>query len=153
MSTAETLNNDLRLENFFVGDFLSNGIIVKPNGKLIRRFKVEGQSNFKKGTLTLNEKFTYDDGEVDKRVWQILCLPDGSYEGYTTDLVGPPPRNHPTENLFSWSYRLKLPVKNMPVTLRFTDMMHFNNNAISNVATISKFGLPVLKIFQTFNKV
>lgn len=153
MSTAETLINDLRLENFFVGDFLSNGIIVKPNGKLIRRFKVEGQSNFKKGTLTLNEKFTYDDGEVDKRVWQILCLPDGSYEGYTTDLVGPPPRNHPTENLFSWSYRLKLPVKNIPVTLRFTDMMHFNNNAISNVATISKFGLPVLKIFQTFNKI
>ena len=153
MSTAETLINDLRLENFFVGDFLSNGIIVKPNGKLIRRFKVEGQSNFKKGTLTLNEKFTYDDGEIDKRVWQILCLPDGSYEGYTTDLVGPPPRNHPTENLFSWSYRLKLPVKNIPVTLRFTDMMHFNNNAISNVATISKFGLPVLKIFQTFNKI
>ena len=114
MSTAETLYNDFRLENFFVGDFVSDGIFVKPNGKLIRRFKVDGQSNFKKGTLTLNEKFTYDDGEIDKRVWQILCLPDGSYEGYTTDLVGPPPRNHPTENLFSWSYRLKLPVKNIP---------------------------------------
>ena len=153
MSTAETLNNDFRLENFFVGDFVSDGIIVKPNGNIIRRFKVEGQSNFKKGTLTLNEKFTYDDGEIDKRVWQILCLPDWSYEGYTTDLVGPPPRSYPTENLFSWSYRLKLPVKNIPVTLRFTDMMHFNNNAISNVATISKFGLPVLKIFQTFNKI
>ena len=153
MSTAETLINDFRLENFFVGDFVSDGIIVNPNGKLIRRFKVEGQSNFKKGTLTLNERFTYDDGEVDKRVWQILCLPDGSYEGYTTDLVGSPPRNHPTENLFSWSYRLKLSVKNIPVTLRFTDMMHLHNNAISNVATISKFGLPVLKIFQTFNKV
>ena len=48
MSTAETLNNDFRLENFFVGDFVSDGIIVNPNGKLIRRFKVEGQSNFKK---------------------------------------------------------------------------------------------------------
>ena len=62
MSTAETLNNDFRLENFFVGDFVSDGIIVKPNGNIIRRFKVEGQSNFKKGTLTINEKFTYDEG-------------------------------------------------------------------------------------------
>ena len=69
MSTAETLNNDFRLENFFVGDFVSDGVFVKPNGKIIRRFKVEGQSNFKKGTLTLNEKFTYDDGVLNINNW------------------------------------------------------------------------------------
>ena len=81
MCAAESLHTDLRLENFFVGDFVSDGIIAKPNGQLIRRFKVEGHASFKKGTLTLNENFTYDDGEVDNRIWQILCLPDGSYEG------------------------------------------------------------------------
>ena len=100
MSTAETLINDLRLENFFVGDFLSNGIIVKPNGKLIRRFKVEGQSNFKKGTLTSTKNLLMTTAKL------IACMANLMFAGWVIRRLynrscWPPPRNHPTENLLA----------------------------------------------------
>lgn len=150
MSVAEMISDELRLENFFTGNFTSEGFILKPNGAVVKKFHVDGKASFRKGTLTLKEYFEYDDGTDDMRVWQILCLPDGSYEGHTVGLIGQPPKAMPVGPLFQWSYKLKIPIGKISLGLRFDDNMQIHDAGISNVAIISKFGLPVLKISQLF---
>ena len=55
---------------------------------LKRSFKVDILGILDSDTLTLDEKFVYDDGEKDTRIWTIKILGDDKYSGEASDVVG-----------------------------------------------------------------
>lgn len=142
--------SNFRLEDFFKGDFHSYGKILNRKGNTIRNFSVTGNAIFRKETLILDEKLIYDDGAQEDRVWQILTLPSGRYEGHTHGLVGKAPIGCVQDNIFRWNYRLKIPIRNIQMTFCFRDEMTLSDHYISNSGKISLFGFDILSIEQKF---
>ncbi len=58
------------------------------NGKQLRRFHVEIDGDVVGDTLTLHERFVYDDGEKQQRVWRIRRTGDNRYQGTAGDIEG-----------------------------------------------------------------
>ena len=67
-----------RPEVFFVGRTAGSGILRDPLGRLIRRCEIvtQGARQAAYGALTLEETFTFDDGEVD--AWKWVMTPGGA---------------------------------------------------------------------------
>ncbi len=51
------------------------------SGKQLRRFHVAIDGDVVGDTLTLHERFVYDDGEKQQRVWRIRRTGDNRYQG------------------------------------------------------------------------
>jgi hypothetical protein len=54
----------------------------------LRRFHVAIDGDVVGDTLTLHERFIYDDGEKQQRVWRIRRTGDHRYEGTAGDIAG-----------------------------------------------------------------
>ena len=79
----------LSLPSFFNGPIEAWGIFQKRNGEVARRFTVEIQASWVSPTEgTLDEHFSYSDGETQRRVWTLKRQPDGSWQGTADDVVG-----------------------------------------------------------------
>lgn len=150
MSSTTKTETQFRLEDFFKGTFYSTGRIYNRKRDLMREFIVRGHATYRKDTLILEEDFEYSDGDTDHRIWQILCLASGRYEGHTHGLVGKAPVTAPVGTKLNWTYRLKLPVRNLNLTFRFLDNMEMSNNRVINTAQIKWMGLTVLHLEQEF---
>ncbi len=58
------------------------------SGKQLRRFHVAIDGDVVGDTLTLHERFVYDDGEKQQRVWRIRRTGDNRYQGTAGDIEG-----------------------------------------------------------------
>ena len=76
----------LVLEDYFEGQTTAYGVFEDRFGKVRRSFKVDITGTVENGVLTLDERFVYDDGERDTRVWEIDILGDGAYRGTAGDV-------------------------------------------------------------------
>ena len=76
------------LEDYFNGKTEAWGMFHDRFGNLKRSFKVDILGILDSDTLTLDEKFVYDDGEKDTRIWTIKILGDDKYSGEASDVVG-----------------------------------------------------------------
>ena len=63
-----------KLEEYFNGKTEAWGMFHDRFGNLKRSFKVDIVGTLESNTLTLDEKFLYDDGEKDTRIWTIKFL-------------------------------------------------------------------------------
>ena len=77
----------LTLEDYFEGKTEAWGMFHDRFGNLKRTFKVDITGTIESSTLTLDEKFLYDDGEQDSRVWTIKILGNNQYSGTASDVV------------------------------------------------------------------
>jgi len=64
----------LVLEEYFEGETVAYGIFEDRFNKLRRSFKVTITGTVEDDVLTLDERFIYDDGERDTRIWTIDIL-------------------------------------------------------------------------------
>ncbi|MEM7778750.1 MAG: DUF3833 family protein, partial [Pseudomonadota bacterium] len=78
----------LVLEEYFLGETTAYGVFEDRFGKVRRSFKVDITGTVENGVLTLDERFIYDDGERDTRVWEIEILGNGEYRGTAGDVPG-----------------------------------------------------------------
>jgi len=72
-SINEYQNNSpaLQLNEFFQGQLEAYGMVQDYKGKVTRRFKAEIVGNWKGNKGTLDERFEYDDGEIQYRCSKI----------------------------------------------------------------------------------
>ena len=63
-----------KLEEYFNGKTEAWGMFHDRFGNLKRSFKVDIEGTLESNILTLDEKFLYDDGEKDTRIWTIKIL-------------------------------------------------------------------------------
>jgi hypothetical protein len=141
------------LENYFEGKTEAWGMFHDRFGNLKRTFKVDITGTLKSDTLTLDEKFLYDDGEQDSRVWTIKILGNNQYSGTASDVVGEA-KGIASGNALNWQYRLNLKVGDSTILVDFDDWMFLQDrNILMNRAEVKKWGLNIGVVSITFLKI
>ncbi|MEC8265826.1 MAG: DUF3833 domain-containing protein [Pseudomonadota bacterium] len=141
-----------KLEEYFNGKTEAWGMFHDRFGNLKRSFKVDIEGTLESNILTLDEKFLYDDGEKDTRIWTIKILGDNKYSGEASDVVGKA-EGISSGNALNWKYKLNLKVKDSTIKVDFDDWMFLQEKGILiNRAEVKKWGLNIGVVTITFLK-
>ena len=141
------------LENYFDGKVEAWGLFHDRFGNLKRQFKVSITGTRKSDQIILDERFLYDDGEKDQRIWTIDILGQNKYHGRADDVIGIA-KGESNGNALNWTYELLLKVKDKTIKVTFDDWMFLQEKGILlNRAEINKFGLNIGVVSITFLKI
>ena len=151
----ETFKNNqpkLVLEKYFEGKTKAWGMFHDRFGNLKRSFKVDINGVLQDNILTLDEKFLYDDGEKETRVWKIKILGNNMYSGIADDVIGEA-KGISAGNALNWKYKLNLRVKDSTIKVDFDDWMFLQDeNILMNRAVVKKWGISLGVVSITFKK-
>ena len=141
-----------KLEEYFNGKTEAWGMFHDRFGNLKRSFRVDIVGTLDSDILTLDEKFLYDDGEEDSRIWTIKILGDNKYSGEASDVVGKA-MGISSGNALNWKYKLNLKVKDSTIMVDFDDWMFLQDKGVLiNRAEVKKWGLNIGVVTITFLK-
>jgi hypothetical protein len=139
-------------KSYFNGTLLAHGLVSDRNGNVVRRFVVTMRCDWVGDAGTLDERFVYDDGERQTRLWHVRKLADGSMVGTADDVVGEA-LGASSGSAFNWRYTLSLPVGGNVYDVQFDDWMHLiDERTVLNKAVISKFGVRVGEVLLSFSR-
>jgi hypothetical protein len=140
------------LQQYFNGRVLAHGMFSDRNGRVLRRFTVTMDCQWRGDSGTLDEQFVYDDGERQRRVWRLTKQADGSFVGGADDVVGQA-LGATAGAAFNWRYTLKLPVNGTVYEVQFDDWMHrIDSQTVLNKAVMRKFGFALGEVTLAFQK-
>ena len=143
---------ELVLEDYFKGRTEAWGIFEDRFGKLRRQFKVTIDGTWDGKNLTLDERFKYDDGETDQRIWRITKLGKGKYEGAAADVIGIA-TGEASGNALNWRYDMDLKVGDGSFKVTFNDWMFLQSDGVLiNRARVSKLGVEIGSVTLFFKK-
>ncbi len=145
---------ELRLESYFAGRTRAHGVLLDRSGAAQRHFTVDilGTWDANTRTLTLDEKFVFNDGERSQRIWTIRKQDASHYTGTAADVVGDA-QGEVKGNAFRWEYVLQVPYQGKTLDINFEDWMFLGeNNVLLNRAVMRKFGFKVGEIVISFEK-
>ena len=155
ISVHDTRSPAFDLANFFDGNSVAYGIFEDRFGNLRRQFRVEIQASQSGDRLILEESFLYDDGEQDRRVWQIdRQIIDGRthYSGRAADITGKA-IGKIAGNAMRWSYDISLILSGIELEVRFDDFIYQMTPDIAiNRAYVSKWGMDIGSVTLVFLK-
>jgi hypothetical protein len=141
------------LEDYFLGKTEAWGLFHDRFGNLKRSFRVDIQGTLSGDELTLDEKFLYDDGEDDQRIWKIKILGNNKYSGTAEDVVGEA-LGESKGNALNWKYKLNLKVNDSTIKVDFDDWMFLQDrNILMNRAEVKKWGINIGVVTITFLKI
>ena len=142
-----------KLEEYFNGKTEAWGMFHDRFGNLKRTFKVDIDGEISDNLLTLDERFLYDDGEKDQRIWSIKILGDNKYSGQAADVIGEA-TGVAKGNALNWKYKLNLKVKDSTIKVDFDDWMFLQDrNILINRAEVKKWGVNIGVVTITFLKI
>lgn len=143
MSYYEGSGPELKLEEFFDGKLTAYGMVQDRSGRVLRRFTVDMTGTWSDGRGTLDEWFTYDDGEKQRRVWHLQKTADGKYTGNADDVVKPAD-GKTSGYALNWQYSLNIKVDDESWDIDFDDWMYLiDSKRLINRAEMSKWGFRV----------
>ena len=142
----------LDLFSYFEGKTEAWGQFQDRSGLVLRRFTVDITGTVSGDTLVLDERFVYDDGEKQQRIWTITKTAEGQFVGRADDVVGEA-KGMSAGNALNWSYTLDLPYKDSTIHVKFDDWMFLHTESkMMNRAEVTKFGFKVGEVTLFFNK-
>ena len=112
----------LDLFSYFAGKTQAYGQFQDRSGAVKRRFSVDITGTVNDDVLTLDERFVYDDGEHEQRIWVIKRLDENLYSGTAGDVIGEA-QGRSAGSVFTWRYTLDLPYKDSSIHVKFDDWM------------------------------
>ncbi len=140
------------LEDYFSGKVKAWGLFHDRFGNLKRTFEVDINGTLKSDLLILDEKFLYDDGEKEQRIWKIKLLGEKQYSGTADDVVGEA-LGKASGNALNWTYKLNLKIKDSTIMVDFDDWMFLQDNKVlMNRAEVKKWGVTLGVVTITFLK-
>ncbi|WP_321322818.1 DUF3833 domain-containing protein [Thiomicrorhabdus sp.] len=146
---------EFKLFDFFAGKTYAWGQFQDRSGKVIRRFKVDITGTISKEDnkkLTLDEKFIYDNGEKQERIWKITETSPNHYIGFAGDVIGKA-TGQSAGNALNWHYVLDLPYKDSTIHVKLDDWMYMQSeHTMINRSEVTKFGFRVGEITLFFSK-
>ena len=133
----------LVLEEFFTGNLSAHGVVKDRSGRVIRVFNASIKATWNKGVGTLDEDFIFNDGEKQKRVWQLQPQDDGSYTGTAGDVQGEGQLSIAGNSAFL-DYVLSVPYGDGTIDVRVDDRMYLvAPGVLINESVLKKFGVRV----------
>lgn len=148
----QTNEPKLDLPSYFLGTTHAWGMFQNRSGAVVKRFKVEITGSGDARQLTLDERFRYDDGSTQRRVWHLKRAADGRWLGRADDVEGEA-QGEVAGNALHWQYTLLLPVDGSTYAMRFDDWMFLIDDCtMINRASMAKFGIELGLVTLTFRK-
>jgi len=142
----------LNLFAYFDGRTQAWGIFEDRFGNLRRQFKVVIDGTIEGDTLTLDENFTYMDGEESRRVWTIIKKGDHNFEGTADDIIGVA-EGVSYGNALNWKYSMDLKVENSLWRVKFDDWLFRQaDDVIVNKAKVTRWGFEIGTVTLFFKK-
>lgn len=140
------------LKGYFTGPVTAYGIVQDYTGKLTRHFCVDIIGSWQGNQGQLDETFYFDDGEQQKRLWQLSLQEDGEVSGQAEDVVGQA-SGRAQGKAFRWQYQLTVPIDGSAYTFSLDDWLYrLDNKRLFNRTSMKKFGLQVGEITLFFDK-
>ncbi len=142
----------LIIENYLSGNVKAWGVLQNRSGKVTRQFSAVLNGIWDGKKLILDEKFNWDDGEIQTRQWKINKIDDNNYEGTAEDVVGTA-KGYSYGPAFKFEYVLLVPVKGREMKITFDDWIFMQDEKIAiNRAKMTKFGIKVAELTVVFVK-
>jgi hypothetical protein len=148
----------LVLADYFVGQTTATGVFEDRFGKIRRQFVVKLTGTVSGDTLTLDERFVYNDGETQTRIWKLTKTSTTTYEGRADDIIGVA-KGVVAGNALNFKYDVNLRVgKNKDGSpkfwkVRFNDWLFLQPNGVMlNRAYVTRFGLDIGSVTIAFNR-
>ena len=142
----------LDLKRYFNGPLVAHGLFTDRAGRVVRRFTVQMTGTWQGAEGTLDERFTYSDGQTERRVWRLRDEGNGRWTGRADDVVGVAV-GQAAGNALNWRYTLALPVDGRVLEVQFDDWMYLMDERVMlNKAVMSKFGLRLGEVTLSFTK-
>ena len=142
----------LIIEEYLSGNVEAWGILQNRSGKVIRQFTADLNGKWDGKQLVLDEKFIWNDGEIQKRQWKIDKIYEHNYEGTAGDVVGKA-KGYSYGPAFKFEYVLLVPVKGKEMKITFDDWIFMQDEKIAiNRATLTKFRFKVGELTVFFKK-
>ena len=142
----------LIIEEYLSGNVKAWGILQNRSGKVTRQFSADLNGNWDGKQLILDERFVWNDGEIQKRQWKINKIDNHNYEGTAGDVVGTA-KGYSYGPAFKFEYVLLVPVKGREMKITFDDWIFMQDERVAiNRATMTKFGFKVAELTVMFVK-
>lgn len=130
-------------ESFFNGPLTAHGVLKDRSGNVTRHFNATINAYWKNGIGTLEERFEFNDGEIQFRNWTLAPQGNGRYTATAGDVLG----NGQAEtagNVFHLDYTLQINYQGRSLALAVDDwMFRVNDKVVINRSTLSKWGIHV----------
>jgi hypothetical protein len=142
----------LIIEEYLSGNVKAWGILQNRSGKVTRQFSADLDGKWDGKQLILDEKFVWNDGEIQNRQWTINKIDEHNYEGTAGDVVGTA-KGFSYGPAFKFEYVLLVPVKGREMKITFDDWIFKQDERVAiNRATMTKFGFKVAELTVVFVK-
>ena len=142
----------LIIEEYLSGNVKAWGVLQNRSGKVTRQFSANLNGKWDGKKLILDEKFNWDDGEIQDREWTITKIDEHNYEGTAGDVVGKA-KGYSYGSAFKFEYVLLVPVKGKELKITFDDWIFKQDEKVAiNRATMTKFGFKVAELTVVFVK-
>lgn len=136
----------LVVEEFFNGRLSAQGIVKDRGGRVIRYFTASIDAYWQDGVGTLDERFEFDDGEQQTRVWKLRSVGAGKYSATAGDVVGNG-RMEVAGNSVFLDYVLQIPYGDGTIDVRIDDRMYLvSERVLLNESIMTKWGFEVGRI-------
>jgi hypothetical protein len=130
-------------EEFFDGQLVAHGVVKNRSGQVIRYFSADITANWTNGVGTLDERFEFDDGERQSRIWTLEPFGNGVYTATAGDVIGEGRMEVSGNGLFL-DYVLRIPYGDGTLDLRIDDRMYLvADKVMLNESVMTKWGVEV----------
>lgn len=131
------------------GEILCEGIIYGPLGRVSSRFVADFDASWEGNKGVMKERFVYDDGSVQDRVWYLTLGNDGAIRAEAPDVVGTGEGQQCGSSVLL-KYNIRLPEGSGGHVLNTVDWMYLTpNGTIMNRSQFRKFGIKVAELVAT----
>ena len=135
------------------GPILCEGVVYGPTGRVSSRFVADMEGVWQGTTGVLVERFRYDTGTVQNRVWTLRLGNDGAIAAEAPDVVGVGV-GRAQGSAVEMRYRIRLSPEAGGHVLDVVDWMYLmENGTIMNRSQFRKFGIKVAELVATMRRV
>lgn len=144
---------DFDIRRHLSGPILCEGVVYGPTGRVTSRFVADMQGDWDGNRGTLRERFRYDTGRTQDRMWSLEIAAGGAIRATAPDIVGTG-TGHATGPAVQMRYRIRLDAQAGGHVLDVTDWMYLmDNGTIMNRSQFRKFGVTVAELVATMRPV
>ena len=130
-------------QEFFNGTLHAQGVVKNRSGKVTRYFTATINAYWKDGVGTLDEKFIFNDGEIQNRTWTLKPTTEGSFSAIAGDVIGTGTGKF-AGNAVNLNYVLAVKYNDSTLNLTVNDWMWLvDSKTVLNESTLTKFGFKV----------
>jgi len=144
---------EFNFKTFFNGELKAYGVVQDYKGELTRKLVVNMNASWQGSQGVIEEDFVYDDGETQRRVWNVTLNDDNTLTGTAADVTGIA-KGKSTGSVFHWNYNVELPYDGSTLNVNFDDWMYLvTQSRLINRTSIVKFGIEVGEVTLVIEKI